>query len=54
VLRQGRYKSLIVEEDFNLEALLHYVTLNPVCAGMVSIDQLEAYRGSNDWYRFNQ
>ena len=28
-LRQGRYKSLIVEEDSHLGALLHYVHLNP-------------------------
>lgn len=49
-LFQGRYKSLIVEEDSYLGALLHYVHLNPVRAGMVSIDQLKTYRWSSLWY----
>jgi REP element-mobilizing transposase RayT len=40
-LFQGRYKSLIVEEDSYLGALLHYVHLNPVRASMVSVDQLK-------------
>ena len=31
-LFQGRFKSLIVEEDAYLRALLHYVHLNPVRA----------------------
>lgn len=53
-LFQGRYKSLIAEEDFYLGALLHYVHLNPVRAGLVSIDQLEAYRWSSYWYLFNK
>lgn len=53
-LFQGRYKSLIVEEGSHLGALLHYVHLNPVRAGMISIDQLEAYRWSSYWYLFNK
>ncbi|MEO0508825.1 MAG: transposase [Verrucomicrobiota bacterium] len=53
-LFQGRYKSLIVEEDSHLGALLHYVHLNPVRAGMVTIDELKHYRWSSYWYLFNK
>ena len=53
-LFQGRYKSLIVEEDSHLGALLHYVHLNPVRAGMMSIEQLKDYRWSSYWYLFNK
>ncbi|MEM1223392.1 MAG: transposase [Verrucomicrobiota bacterium] len=53
-LFQGRYKSLIVEEDSHLGALLHYVHLNPVRAGMVTIEELRDYRWSSYWYLFNK
>lgn len=53
-LFQGRYKSLIVEEDSHLGALLHYVHLNPVRASMVSVDELKDYRWSSFWYLFNK
>lgn len=53
-LFQGRYKSLIVEEDSHLGALLHYVHLNPVRAGMASVDALKDYRWSSYWYLFNK
>lgn len=49
-LFQGRYKSLIVEEDSHLAALLHYVHLNPVRAGICSAEELETYRWSSYWY----
>ena len=49
-LFQGRYKSLIVEEDSSLGGLLHYVHLNPVRAGMCSVDELGDYRWSSYWY----
>ena len=49
-LFQGRYKSLIVEEDSHLGALLHYTHLNPVRAGMVDIESLRTYRWSSYWY----
>jgi len=49
-LFQGRYKSLIVEEDSHLGALLHYVHLNPVRAGMVDVAGLRKYRWSSFWY----
>jgi len=53
-LFQGRYKSLIVEEDSYLGALLHYVHLNPVCASMASVDGLKDYRWSSYWYLHNK
>lgn len=49
-LFQGRYKSLIVEEDDYLGALLHYVHLNPVRAGILSVESLHNYRWSSFWY----
>lgn len=49
-LFQGRYKSLIVEEDAYLGALLHYVHLNPVRAGMCDVTGLADYRWSSYWY----
>jgi len=52
-LFQGRYKSLIVEEDTYLGALLHYVHLNPVRAGMCTVPELKKYRWSSYWYLRN-
>jgi putative transposase len=49
-LFQGRYKSLIVEEDSYLGALLHYVHLNPVRAGICQVADLSEYRWSSYWY----
>jgi REP element-mobilizing transposase RayT len=49
-LFQGRYKSLIVEEDSHLGALQHYVHLNPVRAGMCDVGGLKDYRWSSYWY----
>jgi REP element-mobilizing transposase RayT len=52
-LFQGRFKSLIVEEDGYLGALQHYVNLNPLRAGMCTVDELETYRWSSYWYLWN-
>jgi putative transposase len=52
-LFQGRYKSLIVEEDSYLGGLLHYVHLNPVRAGMCTVSGLKNYRWSSYWYLRN-
>jgi putative transposase len=58
-LFQGRFKSLIVEEslivegDSYLGALQHYVHLNPVRAGMCTVDELKEYRWSSYWYLWN-
>ncbi len=49
-LFQGRYKSLIVEEKTYLGALLHYVHLNPVRAGICDVEGLGDYRWSSYWY----
>lgn len=47
---QGRYKSLVVEPGGPLGQLCHYVHLNPVRAGIVSIDELSTYRYGSFWY----
>jgi len=52
-LFQGRFKSLIVEEDGYLGALQHYVHLNPVRARMYTVDELKEYRWSSYWYLWN-
>jgi hypothetical protein len=49
-LFQGRYKALLVEPGDALGQLCTYIDLNPVRAGMVSVDGLEAYRYSSYWY----
>jgi len=49
-LFQGRFKSLIVEEDAYLGSLLHYVHLNPVRAGICDVAGLGGYRWSSYWY----
>jgi putative transposase len=49
-LFQGRYKSLIVEEERYLASLLHYVHLNPVRAGICPVESLGSYRWSSYWY----
>ncbi len=40
---QGRYKSLIVGEDGSLSGLVDYIHLNPVRAGLVSVNELREY-----------
>ncbi|MEM0966998.1 MAG: transposase [Verrucomicrobiota bacterium] len=40
---QGRYKSLVVEEDRPLLGLIDYIHLNPVRAGLCSVDELKNY-----------
>jgi REP element-mobilizing transposase RayT len=52
-LFQGRYKSLIVEKDTYLGALLHYVHLNPIRAKMMDLAALRDYRWSSYWYLWN-
>jgi len=49
-LFQGRYKALLVEEGDPLGLVSHYIHLNPVRAGVVSVEKLEAYRYSSYWY----
>jgi putative transposase len=49
-LFQGRYKALMVEEGDHLAQLCHYIHLNPVRAGIVTVEQLSEYRYSSYWY----
>jgi putative transposase len=49
-LFQGRYKALLVEEGDPLGLVSHYIHLNPLRAGIVSIDRLGEYRYSSYWY----
>ena len=52
-LFQGRYKALMVEEGDHLARLCHYIHLNPVRAGVVTVEQLPDYRYSSYWYYRN-
>jgi putative transposase len=49
-LFQGRYKALPVEDLGVLGQVCHYIHLNPVRAGIVSVDKLGAYRHGSYWY----
>jgi REP element-mobilizing transposase RayT len=49
-LFQGRYKALLVEEGNPLGQLCHYIHLNPVRAGLVSVEQLREHRSSSYWH----
>jgi putative transposase len=49
-LFQGRYKSLLVEEEKPLGALCHYIHLNPARANIVPASRLGEYRHSSYWY----
>jgi len=40
---QGRYKAIVVEPGGALGRVCHYIDLNPVRAGVVGVDHLEAY-----------
>ena len=44
---QGRYKSLIVEEERPLLGLIDYIHLNPVRAGICSVEDLKRYELSS-------
>ncbi len=46
-LFQGRYYALLVEPGPGLAALVNYIHLNPVRAGIVSVDELRMYRWSS-------
>lgn len=49
-LFQGRYKAFLVEEGEPLAAVAHYIHLNPVRAGVISVDRLDEYRHSSYWF----
>jgi putative transposase len=44
---QGRYKSLLINEDRPLLGLIDYIHLNPVRANLCSVDQLRGYARSS-------
>lgn len=49
-LFQGRYKALLVEAGGALGQVCHYIHLNPVRAGVVTVPQLGDYRHGSYWY----
>ncbi len=46
-LFQGRYQSLLVEDDAALARLVDYIHLNPVRAKIVELDQIASFRWSS-------
>ena len=40
---QGRFKSIVVENDHRMGSLTHYIHLNPVRAGICKMEELGAY-----------
>ena len=44
---QGRYKSLVLEGDFNLLKVVDYIHLNPVRAKLLTVDQLKDFKYSS-------
>jgi len=47
---QGRYQSLLIEDDAHLARVCDYIHLNPVRAGVLGVEQLRDYRASSLWY----
>ena len=44
---QGRYKSILIKEDRPLLGLIDYIHLNPVRAGICSVDKLKSHARSS-------
>lgn len=49
-LFQGRYKALLVEPGAAMGQVCDYIHLNPVRAGIVSVERLREYRHGSYWY----
>jgi len=49
-LFQGRYKSILTEDGKSLGEVCDYIHLNPVKAGILTVEQLLQYRHSSYWY----
>lgn len=49
-LFQGRYKALLAEDGPPFAQVADYIHLNPVRAGIVSVQELKRYRYSSYWY----
>ena len=52
-LFQGRYKSLLVQDDAHLLRLADYIHLNPVRAGLVPAAELPEFRASTLWHHLH-
>lgn len=44
---QGRYKALLIEDDYGFLAVVDYIHLNPVRAGLIKVDELKNYTNSS-------
>ena len=44
---QGRYKSILIDEDHSLLGLINYIHLNPVRANLCQVSELKAYELSS-------
>ena len=53
-LFQGRYKALLVEPGVALGQLCHYIHLNPVRAGVVTVGKLKDFRDSSYWHLWHR
>lgn len=51
---QGRYKALLVEDEYHLARVCDYIHLNPVRAGVVPVNSVGDYRGSSLWIRLRK
>jgi REP element-mobilizing transposase RayT len=47
---QGRYRSLLIEDDAHLARVCDYIHLNPVRAGVLGVERLRDYRASSLWH----
>ncbi len=54
MLRQGRYKSLVVEPDRSLPGLVDYIHLNPVRADICDVENLKEHRFSSYFHYFKR
>ena len=49
-LFQGRFRSIVIEDNERLSWLCHYIHLNPVRAGICPLSDLKNYRYGSYWY----
>ena len=49
-LFEGRFRSIVIEDFERLAWLCHYIHLNPVRAGIGSLEDLKNYRYGSYWY----
>jgi len=51
---QGRYHAKLLEDEFALAAVAHYIHLNPVEAGLVKLETLGEFQDSSYWVLQNK